>query len=298
MSDKIYFIDRFEEDAAPGQVVGSATSDGVVREGFDIEGVMSVDHHALRIEPLTQPGWGRAGISYGPFKRENGLAFGIHLLNGHNTSQTGTLEQSLLKRLMRWAAGSRSENEARHFLKMIRRGDTSRQISKLRKWVDINRQSSRKDFSQMDENFAGGWFPAPKPTNPTEAGNGFVIHATGSENGELWATVCKNPFRIVRGLQNIPIYFVTILRERGAAYYAASMAGAHGLGSFPRMRPLAIDPFEESEELYAVASQSVLGQIGFWVDTRVYGTEVAQLDSCSQWYGTAESADRLVGQGS
>jgi hypothetical protein len=41
-----------------------------------------------------------------------------------------------------------------------------------------------------------------------------------------------------------------------------------------------------------------LGQIGFRLDTRVYGARVEQLTEFADWYGTAHAADRLSGAGS
>ena len=48
---------------------------------------------------------------------------------------------------------------------------------------------------------------------------------------------------------------------------------------------------------YAGIYQSVQGEIGFWVDTRVYGTQVQQIPQLSTWYGTAQVADKLTGNG-
>jgi hypothetical protein len=99
----------------------------------------------------------------------------------------------------------------------------------------------------------------------------------------------------ITGLQNLPIYYIVVLRETGAAYYAASLPNAHGLIPYPQMRPLAIDSFGSDTPLYAAIYQSVLGQIGWRVDTRVYETCVAQLDELASWWGSAHAADRLQG---
>jgi hypothetical protein len=97
-------------------------------------------------------------------------------------------------------------------------------------------------------------------------------------------------------VQNIPIYYVVILREQGAAYYAASLPGARGFSGFPHMRPLAIDHTGEAAPLFAGVQQSVMGQIGFRVDTRAYSAHVAQVTALSAWYGTAHAADRFPGR--
>ena len=50
--------------------------------------------------------------------------------------------------------------------------------------------------------------------------------------------------------------------------------------------------------LYAGIHQSVLGEIGFRVDTRVYGVAVASLAEFGRWFTTAQAADELTGAGS
>jgi hypothetical protein len=136
------------------------------------------------------------------------------------------------------------------------------------------------------------------PTSPVDEGNAFIMHATGPECGELWARAASGTLRSVRGVQNVPMYYVVVLRERGAAYYAASLPNVPGFAPYPSMTPLAIDAFGSDPTVYAGVHQSVLGQIGFRVDTRVYRTQVAALPGYDQWYGSATGADRMTGHGS
>jgi hypothetical protein len=63
------------------------------------------------------------------------------------------------------------------------------------------------------------------------------------------------------------------------------------------MRLVAIDAFSHDETLFAGIHQSVLGEIGFRADTRVYGVQVAKIQELSQWYGSAQGADSLTGDG-
>lgn len=286
-------VDSYTDQRPVGRVIGSCSPSGLTRQGIDIEGVMAIDHGALRIQPLVKPGWGRAGIAYGPYRRANGLAFAVFMVNGHNTSQVGPLE-GIRGRLKRWAVASETAHPARRLFRWARHGDKRIMLRKLRHWIGHQKYFHLPD---LNENLAVGWFPHAIPGDPRAEGNAFVVHATGAENGELWARVGAQQQPTVRGLQNIQTYYIVLLRAQGAAYYAAAVPHAHGMVPYPMMRPLAIDPFQADPELYAALYQSVLGQIGFWVDTRVYGAQVAHLQELATWYGTAHVADTLTGSG-
>ena len=123
------------------------------------------------------------------------------------------------------------------------------------------------------------------------------MHATGAENGELWCRTGITCLPVIRGVQNLQIYYVVVLREKGAAYYAASVADANGLGAYPYLRLLAIDPFETASPVYPGVFQAALGQIGFRLDTRVYNARVDYLPGLAAWYGSAHAADTLKGVG-
>jgi hypothetical protein len=168
----------------------------------------------------------------------------------------------------------------------------------LRQWLWWHRISVKSAaVPRIDENLAIGWFPAEAPADPLAQGNGLVMHATGAENGELWARIGNSMLPAVRSVQNLQVHYVVVLRERGAAYYASSVAGANGFGAYPNMRPLAIDAFNDERQLYAGIHQAALGQIGFRLDTRIYGTRVVDVPELGRWYGTAHAADRLSGSG-
>jgi hypothetical protein len=288
-------IDTFDHGRRAGQVIGTHTPAGVPRQGVDIEGVISIDNGALRIQPLIFPGWGRAGIHYGPYERQNGLAFAIYMVNGHNTSQSANLTETFRERLERWWLGSETWSRKQRLVQWLLSKRRSRLVRELRWWLRI--QKNAPPVPQINENLAIGWFSRPVPENPLQEGNAFIMHATGPENGELWARVGANCERTIRSVQNLQIYYVVILREKGAAYYACSVPRANGLGAYPNLRPLAIDAFNDDTPVYPGIYQSVLGQIGFRLDTRVYGTRVQQLPEVSEWYGTAHAADRLEGSG-
>lgn len=291
------FVDKYSDDQSAGKVIGTRSSDGTARQGIDIEGLIAIDNGALRIRPLTEPGWGRAGIAYGPYARTNGLAFAIFLVNGHNTSQfeTKQIPEGIVRRFVRWLRSAGPDNPIQRLFRWTRNGRKKKTLQRFKHWLHSNRNSSLMPV--IDENLALGWFASAVPADPLAEGNSFVMHAAGPDNGELWVRVGTNPLPVIKGVQNVPIYYVVILREKGAAYYAASLPNAHGLVAYPNMRPIAIDPFNDNEQVYAALYQSVLGQIGFWVDTRVYGAIVTQIPELATWYGTAHAADQLSGNG-
>jgi hypothetical protein len=97
--------DEFGDECGPGGLIGSKTPHGAERKVVDREKVISVDNGAVRIAPLIEPGWGRAGIAYGPFERRNGRAFAVFLVNCHNTSQSENLKETFRFRLDRWLRG-------------------------------------------------------------------------------------------------------------------------------------------------------------------------------------------------
>lgn len=291
----VLLTDRFEGLVRPGRVVGTCTVDGHRRGGIDVEGVLSIDNGGLRIAPLVEPGWSRAGLVYGPFRRKAGLAFAVFMLNGHNTSQSEPLPDRFADRLRRWWIGSETASRMRRLARWLCSGRTSRMARQLRWWWRLS--SQRRPVRELNENLAVGWFPQPVAGEPAAGWNALIMHATGPDNGELQSVVSGVPMSVARGIQNVQTVYVVMLRERGAAYYAASVAGAYGFGDYPFLRPLAVDTSGNDAEVYAGIHQPVLGQIGFRADSRVYATRVATVPAWSNWYGSAHAADRLGGEG-
>ncbi len=289
--------DNFSDPHPLGQVVGQPNAEGIVRGGRDVEGVMAVDQGALRIRPLLHPGWGRSALAYGPFPRQPGLTFAVYMLNGHNTSQSGELTQSVLRRLGRWALGSGTMPLGRRLWNWTKNGHKSHFLRQVQHWYWLNRHYKNGQLPVLDENMAVGWFADEAP-DPMASGTGFVMHALGANNGELWLQANGKSAPVLSGCQNVPIFYVVVLRQKGAVYYAASLPGTVGLGTLPQLRPLGIDVRNEDANLYAVVTQSVLGQIGFSVDSRVYGAEVTAVPTLENWYTTAHAADPFTGAGS
>jgi hypothetical protein len=287
--------DTFSDARPAGQAIGTVGASGFKRQGIDQEQRVAIDNGALRFQPLSQSGWGRQGIAYGPYKRAHGLAFAVFLLNGHNTSQVGHIQQSFYKRVLRWLYGSGADWIVQRLIGLLLRKPKRSMIRQLVNWW--HNSPRRAQHHQLDENLAIGWFPRSVPINPLAEGNALIMHALGPENGALWSRVGTEVLPALSGVQNLQAHYIVILREIGAAYYAASVPGARGMGTYPHMRPLAIDAVNVDATVYAAVYQSVLGQIGFRVDTRIYSAHIEQLSDLATWYGTAHAADRLIGRG-
>jgi hypothetical protein len=287
--------DTFSDTRPAGRTIGTVGASGFKRQGVDREQRVAIDNGALRFRPLSQPGWGRQGIAYGPYKRVNGLAFAAFLLNGHNTSQVGHIQQSFRKRILRWLYGSGVDHILQRLIGLLLRKPKRLMLRQLLDWW--HNSPRRAQPQQLDENLAIGWFPNAVPTDPLTEGNALIMHALGPENGALWSRVGTQVLPALRGVQNLQVHYLVILREVGAAYYATSVPGARGLGTYPNMRPVAIDAVNTDVTVYAAIHQSVLGQIGFRVDTRIYAVHIEQLSDLATWYGTAHAADCLMGHG-
>ena len=288
------FTDTFTDNRPSGKTIGTKTDSGVLRKGIDREKAIAIDHNALRFQPLIKPGWNRQAIAYGKYRRQNGLAVAVLLLNGHNTSQAETIEW-LYKRIPRWLRGSETESISRRIVAWLGSKHKSSTPRRLLGWFRIAAEVTKFfPLPKLDDNLAIGW-STQITENPT-TGNSFVVRATGAENGELLVRVGNNLQSVFRGLQNVPVYYVVVLREKGAAYYAASLPQVYGLPAYPQFRPVAIDALDSETSVYAGIHQSVLGQIGFRADTRVFGVKVETVANLANWYSTAYLADTFIGR--
>ena len=311
VSDAI--ADDFSPGSKPGRVVGSQSASGHWRQGIDTERLMSIDNSALRIQPPITPGWARAGIAYGPFKRQAGLALAVSMLNGHNTSEGNSREDSFKSRIWRWVRGSETNPIADRLYRRAISSQHQGTVRQFYRWARNHRRRFPKDGHIM-ENLALGWFSAAVPPDPTATGHSMVVRALGPENGELCTRSGGKDLAgksqltpVVQGLQNVQTYYIVLLTEQGAAYYAASVPKAKGMVAFPYMRLVGIDASRDrkaissdnrsekpAETLYAGLFQSALGQVGFRVDTRVYDVQAKVLPALANWYGTAQTADALM----
>jgi hypothetical protein len=259
--------DDFRDPTPAGAVVGSVAPDGTRRLGVDRERALSIDGDALRVRYLRDPGWGRAGISYGPFAPVDGLALRVSLLSGLTTSQTHRLPER------------RGEVFRRRFSQLLR---------------------LRPERVDLRDNHAIGWFAEPVPAAPLESGASFITSADPAAVGLLSAAFCGGVTPLVHGLQNLPFTFVVVLRPGGVAWYGSSVEGAHGVTGWPRMRPLWVEdwpPGGPPPELYAGVHVGVLGEVHYRVDTRVQSVQVTPVAALAGSCGSATVLDPMTGAG-
>ncbi|MGD9750425.1 MAG: hypothetical protein AB7W59_05440 [Acidimicrobiia bacterium] len=292
----IPFIAPFEHELAPGAVIDAlegTSSTGHHLGGIDVEGVVGMDHGALRIKPLVQPGWGRSAVTWGPFEARCGLVASVLVLNGHNASENEEPWPSLARFVLQWTRGTQVDAVV-HRLQAVRRyGGRDTLSRRLQGWWHSRRAIA--SGATQAENLAVGLFGAASPTDRAAGGPAFVVRSTGPTNGRLDAGQ-RRLTPLVAGLQNVPLQLVVILREQGALYAAGSLPGAAGLAPMPTLRPLLIDPTPVPPTLFVGVHQAVLGQVGWGVDTRVHDVRVASPASIASWCTTAHAADRPAGR--
>jgi len=295
MEEELKLYDDFMDDRSAGRVIGTLTASGHKRLGVDVEKVIGIDNGALRIAPLIEAGFDRAVLSYGPFTRQNGLAFSVSILNGHNTSQAESLPETFRERMAIWCTGNEADPQWRRLVQWVTSGRIRRTLRQFRWWKRTAKDSAPVPL--LNENLAVGWFPMDVVSDPRQVGNVYIMHALGPENGELWAGGNGTRTRIFRGVQDLPLYLVSVLRPEGAVYYISSVDGAPGMATHPDFSPVAVEHCSFPEELYLGIQQGVLGQIGWRIDTRVKEVRVATLGGYESWCGGAHAADRLTGHG-
>lgn len=255
--------DDFTDDREAGTVVGSQTTDGVTRLGVDVESTIGIDHGELRLRTLQGLGFGRQGLSYGPFLRSPGLTCAVQVLNSHNSAQSNILPEgrkAILRRLVR------------------------------------DFPHGRLSPPKVDDNLVVGFFTEPAPDDPRRGGNVFVMHAASVFNGELRARVGEQLLRSYEGIQEVPLTYVVVLRERGAVYYVSSLPGAEGAAGFPAMRPIAIDHNAADPVVFAGLQQAVHGEVGHEIATRVAAVRVATVPELREG-SSSRIADPLTGHG-
>ncbi len=257
----------------------------------DEEGVIGVDHGALRIGTLARPGRGRAVVAYGPVDPAPGTTFSTLVLNGDQAS-AGYVIDSVPRRFARWALGSGTFSPLSRLIHYPRFRKRESIVRKLRYW-SANRAGH--DSADHLDNLAVGWFAGPDAADPARGG-GIVVRSAGPFSGEVRTVGPAGPVVAFDDLQNLPVHWVLVQREQGVLCLAGSShEGANRLPLTPEVRPLGIVPNGVSR--YAVIDQGCSGQIGFSSDTRILGATVDRWDGATGWSTTAALADRLTGTG-
>lgn len=264
------------------------------RRLVDVEGIAGLDNGAVRFAPPLRQGWGRAALAYGPWERRDGLTLAAYLLNGHNTAQVEPLPDSLKARFDRWLRASEQDSRRMRLRAWLRSGRVRRTLRAFRWWWNLRKE--QRSVPRLDENLAVGWYARPAPNDPVGVGAGFVMHATGGENGELWVRAGAAMQPVLRAVPDVPLALVVMLRGRGALYCAGATPPGCGLPAYPWVRPLAIDTQSDETLVNGVVTPGAWGQIGFRIDTRVHAVHVAAPAAFAAWCGPAVAADRLTGE--
>lgn len=264
---QVLFEDRFDEELPPGRVIGSTATSGVRRLGKDREDALSVDHSALRIRFLQDPGWDRAAVSYGPFQARPGLALSTRVTNGLATSQTYDDEPL---------------------------GTSARLKRTLKRW---RRTFPRIDWTaaKIHESLAVGWFEVPASSRRGQRPPGSCVVAWSTpetEVGKLKVAGSDGDRPVLEDVQNTPLTIVAIFRGDDVVLYASSIDDVYGLAAHPRMRPLGIVAAPASDQVYAGVHQAVLGEVHYRLDTRVDGVKAVVLPHVA-WDHGALVADRF-----
>jgi hypothetical protein len=284
--------DDFSRDLPKGRVIGTVGPNGLRRHGIDTEGVIAVRNRALRFLPLAVPGWRRAALCYGPFPRRPGLGLAVHILNADNASDPYRLP-SLVRRVGRWVLGSGTTPVIRRLLRWPFRMKREGSLKRILWW----RRAVDNGITPEDlgGNLAIGWFGEALPANPVETGNAWVVRGAGRENGHLFCRTDEQLHPVNRLFPNLPMHYIVVLRERGAAYYLAAPEAIPGAAPYPFMRPAGIDSADSADPVWPGVHQSVMGEIGFSAETVLYGVKIADAPGLDRWYGTAHAADGLRG---
>lgn len=292
--DELMSLDDFTDARRAGRVIGTCSADGTVRQGVDRYRSVSIDRGGLRVRSLTRSGWGSTAVGHGPFDFRDGDAFGVLLLNGHNTAQAEPLGESLRKRFKRWLRGNEVMPWSLRVWCWLRRGRKMWTLRRFMHWCSLVRAERRGTLVRLDENLAVGLVPTLVSSNPLGEGNSFVMHATGEFNGELWVSDGGTPRRCLPSVQNIPLYLFMVRSGGRIVHFAGSVAGVRGLPALPQVRPLAVVD-ARPDLAYAEVQQSVSGQIGFAADTRVFEMATAHLPVWARSSGAPSVAEGACG---
>jgi hypothetical protein len=267
-----------------GQAVGKSFEIDDRRHIRDSEGIISLDEDAIRIGYMSQPGWGRHAITYGPFRNVPGLFFSAFVLNGHNGSQTCIFWTSRKRRIF-WGI-------LRQLFMWLPSGWLPKSFR-----INIHPEKPHDyNWPYIRDNLAVGFFDESITSKPGEQGTAFLMRADNINNAKLLISSRYGKLPVMESVQNVPLYFIIGLRTDGAIFYTSSVPGVKGAAGYPLMRPVGLVTEKRHEKIHAGIHQSILGEIGFRVDTRIYGVRVRQLPEWNAQFGGAQFADSLTGE--
>lgn len=304
-------LDLLSEDVPRGQVNATLASSGPsdpsasrlgkpIRHATDAERILSIDHGALRIPMLATPGFGRAALSYGPFEAKPGLAMAVWMLNGHNTSQT-LHTYSLLKQAYRFLRGGNAFSIPHQLASWARHPARESLLRRIDCWIGVRRASD----ANINDNLMLGFFADPSRPLLAERTGAFIMHAASHECGDLRVTATGQPAKsfepnsdsgtsVVLGFQNVDALYVVALRHDSTIYYLAATPGARGSSPPGTMRPVAIERSRRLDgpapKVFAGIHQSVLGEIGFAVDSRVHAVVVDRIQQLASPFAGSHAA--------
>lgn len=269
-STSLLLVDEFADELPRGAVIGTASSTGQLRLGVDREGCLGIDLGALRLAAPEVPGWRRHALSYGPLTAQVNDCAAFLLLNGHHGSQTRRVYSGRLRSFMRsWATGS-----IRRFLVTGPWRGGARRLGRIAPTsahdltVPVHRTSLRI-----------GWFAAPDRPRLNELPS-FSVAAAGVRNGDLRVRTHGRDLTVVEGITNTPLCLVILRCHHGTTYLAGGMVDAFGVPAYPELRPVAFIPGGPTSKAYLGLHQSVLGEVGFNQDTRLYGVRHGSWGGC------------------
>lgn len=283
--------DDFEDDRRRGRVIGTASPRGAERIGVDREGSLSIDHGALRIRPLAEPGWQRSAIGFEVGPPEPGVWASAWFLNGHHASQTSVLEV-LKPQIRTWLKGSHTTDWWRRAPRLL---TTSRRESPVRRIVRWRRMADAT-VPEIHENFAVGWFTRLVGDEPSKE-LAVAIRAADESNGALVVAEGGRLRVVAEGVPNVPLFVALGVRTRDVCVFVAAPEHVASIPAYPAMRPVAILDLDDVTRRFFLVEQSVLGEIGFSVDSRVFSMQVVDTEDEVGWFGTAHAADSFVGSG-
>jgi len=192
------------------------------------------------------------------------------LVNGHHGSQTRRVYSGRLRSFLRsWATGS--------IRRVLVTGPWRRGARRLGRIAPKSAHDLTVPVHRT--NLRIGWFAAADRPRLTGLPS-FSVAAAGVRNGDLRVRAHGRDLTVVEGITNTPLGLVILRCPHGTTYLAGGMADSSGVPAYPGLRPVAFTRGGPTGEAYLGLHQSVLGEVGFDQDTRVYGVRHGAWGNC------------------